>query len=121
MHLIGFIGSSSANPIALTPSDLLEMLENLPGLLYEDSFLNNPIQSDRNGEEFVTGNNENNKNNRRVMVIDLIVINPRDNKVYMLPNVEVRSLLKDVINAGLNQQIFTNNDIDVTRIKLGNI
>jgi hypothetical protein len=95
LEAIGYVDSSGA-AIPLVASDIQEMFEQLSDTLY---------QSDSSQTS-------------KVGVIDLVVQNKQTKQIYLVPDVLVSAIFRDVLNGVLNME-FTIHNYDLSNLKLG--
>lgn len=96
LEAIGYVDSSGA-AIPLVASDIQEMFEQLSDTLY---------QSDSSQTS-------------KVGVIDLVVQNKQTKQIYLVPDVLVTAIFRDILNGVLNME-FTTHNYDLKDIKLAN-
>ncbi|NTW21271.1 MAG: hypothetical protein HGA42_17535 [Nostocales cyanobacterium W4_Combined_metabat2_030] len=102
---IGFV-DSARNPKPLKRDDLMQLLS--IDVNFQTSQRLNQVGT-------LVANNSVTLAQNKVPVIDLIVKNKQDGKVYLIPRVNVNSLVIDAVNAAFNQSISVNN-VDVTAL-----
>lgn len=112
LYAIGY-ADSRKQPQPLTAGDLVELLEQQAGELY--------YARDKREARFVSFMSEDyNIGQKNVAVIDLIVYNHESQRMYLVPNIQVNSLLKDTLNA-INNKTLEVHQLDVRRLSLNHI
>lgn len=112
LEILGVV-DISGKPQPINPNDLLEMFDvHLRGLnpdSLSNAFANKTIPVvDAQGSD---------TQNQKVLVLDLIVIEPTTEQIYLVPSVAAIAILRDALNAALNDTI-TQNNYNISQLRL---
>jgi hypothetical protein len=113
-EIIGFVDKNK-KPKPILTNDLIQMLEQ--HLQQINNTRGSQQSLNKSTDKELIAEARNNAPQKKVAVLDIIAIDKKTDKVFLVPNVAFITILRDVINAALNKEIKPNNR-SVSQLKL---
>lgn len=97
LEAIGYLDASGEQALPFTKQDILQLIDEL-----SDRMNNNSIQE-----------------SDTVEVLSLVCIEANSNTIYLMKNISIQAILRDIVNSAVNEGLtFLESDIDLTQLEI---